>query len=192
MGSAAENPQTVAPAAPVAVRNHDSSASEREAKMAADIAELRSIVLAAAKHFNVDLPSDKESPPRPPWPSRTALAKLTHNMGKYDEDATVRHRVLLAPAESMLGASQWESVFGFESPRARVAIGPRDDGFLDTEGTHTLAQWQLNPLVSKCLSEYGYTANGDFCHLNDATPADASADRVVSKGHDHECCAAIC
>jgi len=184
MGSEAVNLPVSGPAAD---ENRDSSAAKRDAKMAADIAELRSIVLAAAKHFKVELPSDKIAPPRPPRPSSQALSELARTLAEgYDEEVTVRHRVSLAPAESMLGANQWESIFGLKSPAPRVTITPPSDAPLDTKGIHTLAEWQVSPLTAQHLYEYGYTADGRFYPLNVKRPANGSAYRVVSRRRDHD------
>ena len=189
MGSASNHPK-IADHAAVAVAgagDGDSNASDREAKMAADIAELRSIVLAAAKHFKVDIPSDTpDIPSRPSSPDsafRHDLARMLADI--YDEDATVRHRVFLAPTGAMLGASQWRFIFGLEPPRSRVTIGPHSSRPLDSEGEHTLAEWQLNPLMSKNVHEYGYTADGRFFPLSKIRPNHRCADHVVSRGCGH-------
>lgn len=184
MGSEAVNLPVGGPAAD---ENHDSSAAKRDAEIAADIAELRSIVLAAARHFKVELPRDKIALPRPPRPSAQALSELARKLAEgYDEEAIVRHHVFLAPAESMLGPNQWESIFGLKSPAPRVTITPRSDGPLDTEGIHTLAEWQVSPLTAHHLYEYGYTADGRFYPLNVNRPADGSAYRVVSRCRNHD------
>ncbi|KAK3899745.1 hypothetical protein C8A05DRAFT_36623 [Staphylotrichum tortipilum] len=185
MASAPETLQSGATPAGAAPGNGAGDASAREVKMAADIAELRSIVLAAAKHFKVDLPGDRNRPSDPPSPPRATFVlrpEVLRRMGEaYDEDATVRHRIFLAPTESMLAAPQWGSMFGLESPRARVKLTPRSWS-LDTAegGLHTLAEWQLGPLMAQTVREYGYTRGGHLCSMNSTGPGQGVIeDRVM-------------
>lgn len=137
-----------------------------ETKMAADIAELRSIVLAAAKHFKVDFPNEKDGK-RPNSPDRDFLDNnlfLFPSDEGYDEETTIRHLMHLVPTELARTLHDFEPDFG-DLPPDKLKIGPRD--WPETaQGWQTLAEWSLHGGVSQDIREYGYVKFGQICDLD--------------------------
>jgi hypothetical protein len=83
------------------------SSSAIQAQMAADIAELRTIMMAAVKHFKIEMPR----PESEPLTSQTTIdfGSIKPTDERYDEEVTVsRHFALLPTEDTLLSISSWD------------------------------------------------------------------------------------
>jgi hypothetical protein len=95
--------------------------------MAADVAALRSILFAAAKHFNVQVNPDLQ----PPSQVDVDFGSIKPRDDSYDEEATIKRQIALIHSKSMLNNvingldhtailhSEWKRTFGRGTGRNR-------------------------------------------------------------------------
>lgn len=134
--------------------------------MAAHIAELHAIILAAAKHLNIVIPSPNGE--RVPETKFNIQAIRPKDDG-YDEETTVEHRASFGPAESTMKnlCDDCTTFFGLEIPSSRIKIWSQNRS-PSGEGLHPLVEWSLDRSISKNVREYGYTAEGYLCTFDSA------------------------
>ena len=133
--------------------------------MAADIAELRALVMAAAKHFNIEVPSNKERPSTEQ--DDVDFESIKPRNADYDEETTIKRHISFLPHESMLnGVADWNYLFRMDAPAVKPNIPPRNLSE-STEGLQVVLEWPLTPSLSSEVIEFGYTADGYPCELSD-------------------------
>jgi hypothetical protein len=129
--------------------------------MAADISALRSILFAAAKHFNVQVNPDLQAPSQ----GDVDFSSIKPGDDSYDEEATIKRQIALLPSKSMLASEAfWTRYFKIFPPSVEVDIRPRNWSE-STEGLQVLIQWGL-PLTTPVETiGFGYDSNGYPCEL---------------------------
>jgi hypothetical protein len=124
--------------------------------MAADVAALRSILFAAAKHFNVQVNPDLQ----PPSQVDVDFGSIKPRDDSYDEEATIKRQIALIPSKSMLNnVIQWARSYGNSPLRVEADIRPRNWSE-STEGLQVLLEWSLPHTTSADVSGFGYDADG--------------------------------
>lgn len=141
--------------------------------MAADIAELRAIMTAAAKHFKIELPRPDGEPP--PSQARVNLESIKLTDQGYDEEATIRQQMALLPTEATLQSisiwDEWplgEPSWDRAKPVFRSGQSRRWPEL--PNGFQPIIEWWLHDCISTDVAEFGYTADGYPCKLG--TPWD--------------------
>lgn len=164
--------------AEAAATDNDSGANGGEAKslpelvaeMATDIAELRTIVLAAAKHFRVDVDD-----PRPEWTpvfhdtlgsrAKVDLESVRPRDEGYDEEATISRLIARLPGEDGIASSiSWDRSLGLDPGKLKAKVWPRN-WTADANGLQPIVEWELDDSISRHVQEFGYTADGYPCGL---------------------------
>jgi hypothetical protein len=147
------------------------ASSAIQAQMAADVAELRAIMMAAAKHFKIDMPRP-DSKPVPSQPS-VDLESIQPRDESYDEETTIQRHIAFLPSDDTLRSkTHWKQRLGLESPAARAYIRPRNWS-VSASGLHPIMDWSLSghesatkyDSISKNVTEFGYTMDGHPCKL---------------------------
>lgn len=138
------------------------SQTDTVSEMAADIAALRAIVVAAARHFNVDMSAQGDGPVAPAKDGNIDFDAVKPKEGCYDEEITVRCQVNQLPTEKMFG-SNWWGFLNLKRPRTGDISSPapwiRE---LPWPAVPVFA-WRINRSISADFVEFGYTADGDIC-----------------------------
>jgi hypothetical protein len=139
--------------------------------MAADIAELRAIMMAAAKHFKIDMPR----PDSEPVSSQAGVdfECIKPSDEGYDEETTIQRQIAFLPSDDTLRSkTHWKQNLGLESPAARADIRPRSWSG-SARGLQPIMDWSLSghdptskyDPISKDVTEFGYTTDGYPCKL---------------------------
>jgi hypothetical protein len=133
--------------------------------MAADIAELRAIMMAAVKHFKIEMPR----PESEPLTSQTTIdfGSIKPTDERYDEEITVsRHFALLPTEDTLLSISSWDK-WPLDKPSwERVKLVSQSQSWQDLpEGLQPIMEWWLHDRISADVGEFGYTTDGYPCQL---------------------------
>ena len=142
-------------------RKGPSEKAQVASEMAADIAALRAIVLAAAKHFNVNIsPEDQGS-------AKTSVNfdAVKPKEGCYDEEITVKHQIAQVPTEGLFKSEAWKFL-ELDPPTTRdlktatPTLRPR--GLVSSTTCVPIFAWVINgpPSDLPNFEQYGYTADG--------------------------------
>jgi hypothetical protein len=148
--------------------NAANASSGLQERMAADIAELRTLVMAAAKHFNIETPSTKERPST--QQDDVDFESIKPKNESYDEETTIKRHIAFLPHESMLnGTADWKYLFEMDAPAVKANIWPRNWSEA-TEGLQVVLEWSLprQSDISNKITEFGYTADGYPCDLSNS------------------------
>jgi hypothetical protein len=142
-------------------RKGPSEKAQVASEMAADIAALRAIVLAAAKHFNVNISPEDEGSAK----TSVNFDAVKPKEGCYDEEITVKRQIAQVPTEEMFKSEAWKFL-ELDPPTTRdlktVTSGLASMG-LASSTTCTcvpIVAWVFNGRFSPDFGQYGYTADG--------------------------------
>lgn len=155
--------------------------------MAADIAELRAIVMAAAKHFKIEMDGHDGEPILPQ--ASVDLESIKPTDEGYDQETTLRRQIAVRPTEATLKSiSDWNkwprALRNPEFETAKLALKPHQFP-RSTKGLQPIMEWALYGPLSTDVAEFGYTADGYPCQLGTQWDQDKPHLATLELFHEH-------